>query len=353
MQGDVAVAPDARGQSERLARGAPSPCAPGLTPAHESMPMPRALALLLAALLTAPLSACSTPPRLVPGDGHLPVEGGTIFYRVEGEGTRIPVVVLHGGPGFTSHYLAPLAALGDDRPVILYDQLGAGRSDRPTDTTLFRIDRYVRELDSLRRALKLDRIHLYGHSWGSMLALEYLATNPTGIVSVTLASPVISTASWAADGAALVATLPDSLQRIIAEHEAAGTTASPEYQAASFEFLQRYVLGVPPPFPAEADSAMAGSNPVVYETMWGPSEFTPRGNLKDFDRSATLAALNVPILFTAGRNDEATPATVERFAQTARNAEVKIFEQSAHMAMLTERVAYVAVLRDFLRKHDP
>jgi len=317
------------------------------------MPMPRALALLLAALLTAPLSACSTPPRLVPGDGHLPVEGGTIFYRVEGEGTRIPVVVLHGGPGFTSHYLAPLAALVDDRPVILYDQLGAGRSDRPTDTTLFRIDRYVRELDSLRRALKLDRIHLYGHSWGSMLALEYLATNPTGIVSVTLASPVISTASWAADGATLVATLPDSLQRIIAEHEAAGTTASPEYQAATFEFLQRYVLGVPPPFPAEADSAMAGSNPVVYETMWGPSEFTPRGNLKDFDRSATLAALNVPILFTAGRNDEATPATVERFAQTARNAEVKIFEQSAHMAMLTERVAYVAVLRDFLRKHDP
>lgn len=312
--------------------------------------MPRFVALLL---LAVSLIACGGDLHPAPGDGRLAVEGGSIFYRVTGVGTEIPLLVLHGGPGFTSHYLEPLAALGDDRPVVLYDQLGAGRSDRPADTTLFRIDRYVRELDSLRRALSLDRIHLYGHSWGAMLALEYLATKPEGIASVTLASPVISTASWAADGEVLVATLPDSIRRVIAEHEAAGTTASPEYQAASMAFTIRYVLGVSPPFPPEADSAMAGYNPLVYETMWGPSEFSPRGNLKEFDRSATLATLELPILFTAGRNDEAVPATVERFAATARNAEVKIFEQSAHMAMLTEREAYVAALRDFLRKHDP
>lgn len=191
--------------------------------------------------------------------------------------------------------------------MILYDQLGSGRSDRPTDTTLFQIDRYVRELDSLRRALRLDRVHLYGHSWGTMLALEYLATHPRGVVSVTLASQVISMAAWAADGKALVATLPDSVQGVIATHEANGTTSSPEYQAA---------------------------------------------NLRSFDRSATLAQLELPVLLTAGRNDEARPETVERFAKTGRNAEVRIFDQSAHLAMFTEREAYVAAVRAFLRKHD-
>lgn len=140
-----------------------------------------------------------------------------------------------------------------------------------------------------------------------MLALEYLATNPSGIVSVTLASPVITTASWAADGKALLTTLPDSIQRIIATHEAAGTTSSPEYQTAAMEFMLKYVFGMTPPFPPEADSAVAGYNPAVYETMWGPSEFSPTGNLRSFDRSATLAGLTVPVLFTAGRNDEARP----------------------------------------------
>ena len=308
--------------------------------------MPRFLAL--AALL----AACSPPRQPTPGDGRLPVEGGSIFYRVVGTGKGVPVILLHGGPGYTSHYLQPLTALGDDRPVILYDQLGSGRSDHSTDTTLFRTGRYVRELDSLRRALHLDRVHLYGHSWGAMLALEYLATNPKGVVSVTLASPVITTASWAADGKALVATLPDSIQKVIADHEAAGTTSSPEYQAASMAFVIRYVLGQGPPFPPEFDSAVAGYNPAVYETMWGPSEFTATGSLRNFDRSATLVGLKIPVLFTAGRNDEARPETVQRFAATVPGAEVKIFEKSAHMTMLTERQAYVAAIREFLRKHD-
>ncbi len=309
----------------------------------------RVRSLLLILLLAGCAPATERP---VPGDGRLAVEGGTIFYRVVGEGSGVPVVLLHGGPGYTAHYLEPLTALGDDRPVILYDQLGSGRSDHVTDTALFRIDRYVRELDSLRRALKLDRIHLYGHSWGTMLALEYLATKPTGIVSVVLASPVITTASWAADGQGLLATLPDSLRQVIATHEAAGTTASPEYEAASMAFMERFVFGSGPPFGAEVDSAMAGYNPLVYTTMWGPSEFSPRGNLRDFDRSATLAALTMPVLFTAGRNDEARPETVERFAKTVPGAAVRIFEQSAHMTMLTEREGYVAAVRDFLRKHD-
>ena len=300
------------------------------------------------ALLLA-LGACR-PPALTPRDGRLPVEGGSVFYRVLGTGKGTPVVLLHGGPGYTSHYLEPLArALGKDRPVIVYDQLGSGRSDRVTDTALLHTGRFVRELDSLRRALHLDRIHLYGHSWGSMLALEYLATTPAGIVSVTLASPLITSAAWARDGQMLLKTMPDSIQRIVAAHEAAGTTASQQYQNASLEYMKRYVFGMEPPFPAEVDSAMAGFSPFVYETMWGPSEFNPTGSLKHFDRSAVLKELQMPVLFTVGRQDEAVPETIQRFAQGVPNARVRVFERSAHMAMLTERDVYADAVRAFLR----
>src|SRR6185295_11111472 len=129
---------------------------------------------------------------LSPGEGRIEVPGGRIWYRIVGSGTKTPLLVLHGGPGMSSAYLSPLAALADERPVIFYDQLGAGRSDRPTDSTLWTVDRFVQEIPRIRQALGLREVHLYGHSWGTILAVEYLLTQPQGVRSVILSSPAIS-----------------------------------------------------------------------------------------------------------------------------------------------------------------
>ena len=84
---------------------------------------PRLAALL--ALVT--ITACGPgQPRLAPGEGYVAVPGGRIWYRIVGTGPGTPLVLLHGGPGAPSYYLEPLAALGDERPVVFYDQLGAG-----------------------------------------------------------------------------------------------------------------------------------------------------------------------------------------------------------------------------------
>jgi uncharacterized protein YndB with AHSA1/START domain len=74
--------------------------------------------------------------RLTPREGFATVPRGKVWYRVVGDGPGVPLVVLHGGPGAPSYYLASLARLGAERPVVFYDQLGAGRSDQPSDTTL-------------------------------------------------------------------------------------------------------------------------------------------------------------------------------------------------------------------------
>ena len=127
-----------------------------------------------------------------PKEGYINVEGGRVWYRVSGSGNETPLLLLHGGPGAPSYYLNPLDGISRDRPVIFYDQLGAGRSDRPTDTSLWTVDRYVRELGDVRAALGLDQVHILGHSWGTMLAVDYMLTQPEGVKSLILASPAIS-----------------------------------------------------------------------------------------------------------------------------------------------------------------
>ena len=79
---------------------------------------------------------------LQPREGRVDVTGGRIWYRIVGSGTRTPLLLLHGGPGVPSYYLNPLAKLADERPVIFYDPLGAGRSDRPTQTELWIVERF-------------------------------------------------------------------------------------------------------------------------------------------------------------------------------------------------------------------
>jgi pimeloyl-ACP methyl ester carboxylesterase len=74
------------------------------------------------------LVAGCRPDRPAPHEGFANVPGGRVWYRVVGTGPGTPLLLLHGGPGMPSYYLSSLAVLGKDRPVIFYDQLGAGRS---------------------------------------------------------------------------------------------------------------------------------------------------------------------------------------------------------------------------------
>ncbi len=182
-----------------------------------------------------------------------------------------------------------------------------------------------------------------------MLAVEYMLGNPEGVQSLILASPALSVARWSADADRLLATLPEATQAIIEEHEAAGTTDSPEYQGAVAEYYARYV-SLSDPWSADVDSSFAGMNPDIYGQMWGPSEFTSTGSLKTFERAEALAGIAVPILFTTGRYDEATPETVEYYASQAPDARVEILENSAHLTMQDEPERNVEVVRAFLRE---
>ena len=97
-------------------------------------------------------------------EGYVNVTGGKIWYEVLGDGDGLPLITLHGGPGSTHFGFEPLQALAEDRPVVFYDQLGCGNSDRPEDPSLWRVERFVEELHILIDALGLEKFHILGHS---------------------------------------------------------------------------------------------------------------------------------------------------------------------------------------------
>ncbi len=288
---------------------------------------------------------------LTPGEGTIPVTGGKVWYRVVGSGDRTPLLVLHGGPGIPSQYLNPLAALGDERPVIFYDQLGAGRSDASPDTALWTLDHYVQEVGEVRKALGLDKVAIYGHSWGSMLAVDYTLAHPEGVECLILGGPALSIPRWQADAETLLATLPDSVRQTVRENEAAGTTDSPAYQNAMGVFYSRY-LARKQPWSADIDSSFAQMNPAIYGYMEGPSEFTLTGTIRNYDRTPELGQLQLPVLFLIGQYDEVRPVTAAYYQSLVEGAKLVTIPGAGHLAMQDKPQEYVAAMRTFLDAAD-
>ena len=289
----------------------------------------------------------------IENEGYVNVEGGKIWYKIVGDGDGIPLLVLHGGPGARSCEMIPgFSLLGDERPIVFYDQLGSGNSDRPADTTLWNVERFVNEIDYLRNALELNELHILGHSCGSTLLIEYLiAKKPKGVKSVIFSSPHISSPDWMADAKILLAHLPVSIRDTIVKYEALKNYTAPVYLAATDSFYTRHLSRKSWPFlpNAECDN-VPGFNGQVYNYMWGPTEFNISGILKDFDRTPDLDKITEPILFMTGEYDEARPETMYKFEKLARNASVEIINDAAHMTMIDQPEKVKEAISSFLRK---
>jgi proline iminopeptidase len=320
------------------------------------LPMIHRAGILLTSLLLA--AACAAEesreePASVDAaarEGHVSVRGGRIWYRMEGGGTGTPIILLHGGPGFPSAYLRSLLALSDDRPVYIYDQLGTGLSDHPSDTSLWHIERFVEELQAFRDSLGLSEVYLYGHSWGTMLAGRYMEGKPSGVQGVIFASPCLSAARWMQDADSLVRLLPDANQRAIAAANSSGDYQSLAYQAAMAAYAERYINRTP--FDSQTIRANERMNMEVYLQMWGPSEFRATGNLKAYDATPRLGEITVPTLFTAGEFDEATPATTRYYASLVPGSEFRVVPGAGHMTTIDNPAETVRQVREWMRKVD-
>lgn len=308
-----------------------------------------AAALLLCAALA--LTARASPP-LLPDDGFANAPGGRVAFRVIGKGDGIPMLIIHGGPGSSSClYPATLAGVAATRPVVTYDQLGSGHSDRMTNLERDAVlSRFVSEVAAIRAELGLEELHLVGHSWGAAIALEYLLTgNATGVRSVTFVGPLISTGRWIQDANALVGMLPAETQAAVQAATATGNFDTPEFEAANQVFMGRYLsrrMSELQQFTDCTASPMA-FNVELYEYMWGPSEFVSTGTLRDYDRIGRLPELHIPTLFLVGQYDEARPETMQEFQALVPGSMVKVIPDAAHLVNVDQTEAFNDALIGF------
>jgi proline iminopeptidase len=284
-------------------------------------------------------------------EGYVTVPGGRVWYQIVGSGGGYPLLTLHGGPGLPHDYILSLRDLADERPVIFYDQLGCGKSDLPDDPSLWRMERFVEELAEVRRALGLTKVHLLGQSFGTMVAVDYLLTKPTGVLGLILASPCVSIPRFIEDAYRLRKLLPQDVQKILNQGEATGDFESPDYKAATDLYYKHFLVRMDP-LPEGIKHALDNFSLPVYGTMWGPSEPMVTGNLRDYDRAARLAEIKIPTLLTCGRHDETTPETVGYFHSLMPGSEFAVFEKSAHMAHWEEADRYLPLIRSFLSRTE-
>lgn len=269
----------------------------------------------------------------------------------------LPLVVLHGGPGFSHDYLRSLAELADatGRTVVHYDQYGCGRSthepDAPAD--FWTPELFVEEFHAVLAALGIERAHVLGQSWGGMLGAEIAVRRPANVASLQICNSPAAMDLWSQAAAALREELPAEVREALERHEADGSYDDPEYLAASHEYDRRHVVRMDPTPQDYLDSvANVDADPTVYHTMNGPNEFHVIGTMRDWTIIDRLPRIAVPTLVLAGEFDEAQPVTWQPFVEHIPGARSVVIADASHCSHLEKPEEFRAIVTEFLAEAD-
>ena len=287
-----------------------------------------------------------------------PVGAFKVWTKRIGNNPALRVLLLHGGPGATHEYLEAcdsyLPAAGVE--YYYYDQLGSAYSDQPDEGSLWELDRFVDEVEQVRRALGLERdsFVLYGQSWGGLLATEYALAQPStlkGLVISNMMSDVPAYNAYAQD--VLKPTMDQDALREIEALEAAGDTENPRYMELLNEHhYGHHVLRMPlEDWPNPVQRAFAAINPAVYVSMQGPSGLgiSQDAKLAQWSRFDDLSSIEVPALVIGARYDTMDPAHMEKMAERLPHGRYLYCPEGSHLAMYDDQHRYFSGLLDFLR----
>ncbi|MEO1056309.1 MAG: proline iminopeptidase-family hydrolase [Actinomycetota bacterium] len=266
---------------------------------------------------------------------------------------RTPLLFLHGGPGGSSDGFAVFEQLADERPVLMWDQLGSRRSTwAGTPEELWTRDRFCAEVDAVRSAFDLDEVVLYGHSWGGWLSVEYLSRQPAGVVGAVLADTSASFASFQASIDRRVAELPDEFRAGVAKRRDGVPVDDPEYHRAALEFYRRFVVrNVPVDRIAEQVLERQRSSE-VFQCMQGADELHADGTLASWSRVNDLPTIEVPALAIVGRFDHLDEACTDELVAGLPQGEKALFAESSHCPHLEQPADVVAAVRRFTAALD-
>ncbi|MDE2488361.1 MAG: alpha/beta fold hydrolase [Alphaproteobacteria bacterium] len=299
--------------------------------------------------------AAATPTAaagLAPGAHTFQAGGVRLWYRVAGPQAGAPVVFLHGGPGEGSQTFAKFAGPVLERRLrmVYFDQRGSGRSERPKDPAAYSMDRLVEDIDSLRRQLGVDRISLIGHSFGTVLALEYAARYPDHVARVVLAASVPDApAALKIQCRRLARTDPPAYRRALAAGARAGVGCNP-FAAYDGPAQKAFVYRNMFPDPAtgrlvdESDNANGLGNTGEMSNAVFNSGFLHY-------RFRSAAAVTAPVLIIAGGADHQAVVQPQRaLAAALPRGRIVVLPGRGHFMFVEDPAGFGRLVVPFLSR---
>lgn len=300
--------------------------------------------LLAAALVSlfgsSSLTTSQSNQKLNPTESRIQIGKSSLYVRVIGKGQ--PVIVLHGGPDFDHSYFLPdLDRLKDTFRLIYYDQRGRGKSAdnvSPDDVTLVSD---LSDIDRVRQHFQLNSVVLLGHSWGTVLALEYALRNPTRVSHLILMNPApASTGDLAASRKIYLQKVGDEMERqraIIAS--AAYQSGDPAAVAARYrihfkpalardEDYEKLMKTMLEAFKSQGSSGIVKARAVEERLM------RDTWDIPGYDLNAKLHSLRIPTLIIAGDHDFFPDEVAGHIAQALPNARLVTMKDCGHFAFL-------------------
>ncbi len=284
---------------------------------------------------------------------HIPYKGFITYCYTFGDvGRGTPLIILHGGPGGCDERYEPLEQLADKGiPLIFYDQLGCGYSRVPKgNESLWDFDLYLDELENVIKYFKLTKFHILGHSWGGMLALEWVTSRKhDGLDKLILFSTLPSTKIWNDEHFKMIDNYPELEKKAIID-DYNGQEADKKYLRLGVRRFYNEHLG------KKKDKKWVynrkrfpKTNKEIYEKMWGKSELFGTGTLKDWDTIPKLKNINNETLIISGRLDESTPLMNELMNKEINNSKWVVLEKSHHGGYAEEPEKTVDEIYKFIK----
>lgn len=287
----------------------------------------------------------------VAGIRMVPVVGGKykVWTKRIGKGS-VKVLLLHGGPGISHEYLEAMESFLPQAGIEMYyyDQLGCNNSDVPDDPSLWNVERYVQEVEEVRRGLQLEQFVLYGHSCGGLFAMEYALRYQQHLRGLVISNMAASIESYLKHVVTWKSVLsPDSRARL-QTLEAKKDYDSGEYERIMMEELYPQVLCRTRPWPEPLTRSFRHMNSRIYEQMQGKSEFVVTGNLRGWDCWERLHEIKTKTLTIGARYDEMDPQDMKRMASLLPAGSYAYLENGSHMGMWDDQASYYRQLLAFL-----
>ena len=289
-----------------------------------------------------------------PEGRYVLINGTQIWYEAEGNGQ--PILLIAGGPGNSHTYFHPwFSELATHFTVIYFDAFGRGKSDRAKNSAEYTFQRDVEDIESLRKALKIETWTVLGHSYGGMVAQAYALEHPQAVHKLILSNSFYSGEMWQANNdncnEELRNQFPETWDTIQKLRNAGYNSSSPEHQTAyalPSELL--YFYDASNASKATSDSLIMNFD-VYYAIVGYDGDFIIGGDVSRLDFRRALKMLTMPVLIIEGRYDRvAIPRFSMKFKEYAPQATFVMFEKSGHNPYIEETEKYFKLLDEFLEQ---